>query len=86
MCDTLQPKLYSHNKFGISTANNIGDVQEVKFKVTQPVRDTLAPQHVSTIFCDSYLKTIQDICSRYDLPRTRVRGQGQNHSNPRNSM
>ena len=43
-CVTLNnPKMYTHTKFGIPTANNIGDVPEVKFKVTQPVRGTLAP-------------------------------------------
>ena len=34
-CVTLyNPKMYPHTKFGIPTANNIGDVPEVKFKVT----------------------------------------------------
>ena len=28
------PKMYPHTKIGIPTANNIGDVPEVKFKVT----------------------------------------------------
>ena len=28
------PKMYSHTKFGIPTVNNIGDVPEIKFKVT----------------------------------------------------
>ena len=40
-CVTLyNPKMYPHT---IPPANNIGDVPEVKFKVTQPVRGTLAP-------------------------------------------
>ena len=28
------PKMYPHTKYGIPTANNMGDVPEVKFKVT----------------------------------------------------
>ena len=41
-CVTLcNPKMYRHTKFGISTANNIGDVPEVKVKVIQKQYGTL---------------------------------------------
>ena len=54
--------MYPQTKFGIPTSNNIGDMLkklrlQVKFIVTQKVRNTLPPQDASKLqIWDSYLK------------------------------
>ena len=80
MCGTLQPQdVFTHIKFGIPTANNIGDVPEVNVKVTTKQYGTL--WHPYMYPHSKFGIPTSKQYKKYALD-TIFLEQGQTHSNP----